>query len=503
MFKSEGVWFSGRLISINVTQFVLAIFLLAAGLYITITVSADYVPPLSPIEQLFQVIFSFEPSVKNVVNVISMVATTTSNFLMNNTSTSDCPNVTNMDNCTVDNLQGCQAEGQSWYCSVVDYTKANGQNSAWEVQSALLEKAGYDMDNVYKNTNESLAEQALETVNTLYPTEKYMIFVPFLLATIAAFITAMIIALAVVPSMATIALKLRSGVIDLMHDRQHRYFRRSPDNVAFLRGNMFWGTIFAAGLMGIVIGGLMFLFLWQNTASITQQAVAAILGMLFVLTIHMVYLRTMRRITSKAYYRKHVKTANILLLVRECAYYALTIGYTFIRVAKFLFTTIIFVGRIDIPFLAPGIGEIEPLQYRIDSQPYTFMVDIMLHEAHRHPFIEVFGAVCLLKLRHGSGFGTRAGSAWRLLLVSLLMPWLHKYRRLARPELFSDDKSASLFGLGVDGDVKARAMGAPEQAVQDLQRENRKLKEQLYLLQRMQTDRRSRPQSVRATAIEL
>ena len=40
-----------------------------------------------------------------------------------------------------------------------------------------------------------------------------------------------------------------------------------------------------------------------------------------------------------------------------------------------------------------------------------------------------------MKLRHGPNFGNRAGSCWRLLFVYALMPWLHKYRALTRPEV--------------------------------------------------------------------
>lgn len=63
--------------------------------------------------------------------------------------------------------------------------------------------------------------------------------------------------------------------------------------------------------------------------------------------------------------------------------------------------------------------------------------EILLHEAHRHPYLEQLGYLYLMQLRYKDGkFATRSCSAWRLVFVMALMPWLHKFRELARPEDF-------------------------------------------------------------------
>lgn len=76
--------------------------------------------------------------------------------------------------------------------------------------------------------------------------------------------------------------------------------------------------------------------------------------------------------------------------------------------------------------LAPGVGRIGPVE--LDSFPYSFRKDLVAHEAHRHPYIECFGLLCLLKLRCGDSFGNSPHACWRLLFVLTLMPWLKKYR---------------------------------------------------------------------------
>lgn len=77
-------------------------------------------------------------------------------------------------------------------------------------------------------------------------------------------------------------------------------------------------------------------------------------------------------------------------------------------------------------FLAPGVGAIGPIQ--LDALPLHFKRDLLSHEAHRHPYLELFGLICLLKLRCGSEFGTRTHASLRFLATLTLMPWLKKYR---------------------------------------------------------------------------
>ena len=89
---------------------------------------------------------------------------------------------------------------------------------------------------------------------------------------------------------------------------------------------------------------------------------------------------------------------------------------------KMIIATTASLGRIDRPFLAKGRGR------KLDKLPQVHTCDLLAHEAHRHPFVETLGLVYLMKFRYSESFCHRAGSAWRLIFVYALMPWLHKHR---------------------------------------------------------------------------
>jgi len=134
----------------------------------------------------------------------------------------------------------------------------------------------------------------------------------------------------------------------------------------------------------------------------------------------------------QAFYRKKPAAANISALALECTNFTLSVGFVALRMCKLIGAAALFVGRIDTPFLADGVGRFQG--FELDSYPNIFMKDILSHEAHRHPLIELMGVMYLMKLRYGRHFGQRAGTTWRLIFVFALFPWLNKYRILERDE---------------------------------------------------------------------
>jgi hypothetical protein len=177
LFKSEGFWFSGRLVSINVAQFLISALVLVGGIIITVLVTKDYDPPMNPVEQFFDGLFDRSPRLQNAAEVVGRVSTNAANFL----TTGIPPDLLNCSepvdpsfwaNCTMDNLEGCSDLGQNWLCTLVGYTNVTGNLSVWQVQAALLDRAGFSMDAVNATALAALTQQSIDTVESLYPSEK-------------------------------------------------------------------------------------------------------------------------------------------------------------------------------------------------------------------------------------------------------------------------------------------------------------------------------------------
>ena len=126
------------------------------------------------------------------------------------------------------------------------------------------------------------------------------------------------------------------------------------------------------------------------------------------------------------YYRRRPAAGNIMNVILECWSLGLSAGTMTARTVKLLVVTFFYLGRIDTPMLAPGVGQIGSTN--LDPAPNAFRKDLLVHEAHRHPYIERLGLLYMIKLFNGKEFGTRAGAHWRLLLVLALMPWMRTYR---------------------------------------------------------------------------
>jgi hypothetical protein len=115
-------------------------------------------------------------------------------------------------------------------------------------------------------------------------------------------------------------------------------------------------------------------------------------------------------------------------LHRSTVSFFFTAAFILVRMFKILLIAASSIGHIDRKLLADGVGQLGPVEF--DPYPTIHVRDLVAHEAHRHPFIEILGTMYLMKLRYAKQFGSRAGSAWRLIFIYALLPWMHQYRIL-------------------------------------------------------------------------
>jgi hypothetical protein len=230
------------------------------------------------------------------------------------------------------------------------------------------------------------------------------------------------------PSTVTTILSFRSGVRDSLRDhRSFNVYRFAQDTSTALFGSSLWGLLFSGSIIWFVVSLIAFGFVWTPTRNALLSFLAQVIGVLVTIVVNMIAMQFLRRTWDGAFYRRHPAGANIFMVFIECWSLALSSGYILGRSLKFILLSILYIARVDTPFLADGVGWLVG-DIQLDSYAISFQKDLLTHEAHRHPYMERWALMYLLKLRYGSAFGTRAGAAWRILFTLALMPWLRNYR---------------------------------------------------------------------------
>ena len=74
--------------------------------------------------------------------------------------------------------------------------------------------------------------------------------------------------------------------------------------------------------------------------------------------IKMIALLLLRRVMFVGFFRKRPASGNFLLLVMECWNLGLTILSMIVRLVKVTLISIFYIGRLDTPLFAPGVGTI-------------------------------------------------------------------------------------------------------------------------------------------------
>jgi len=431
LFRKEGVWLSARLLAGNTSMIIVAIWVLISGITLTQRIVYEYdntdnAAVQDTIDIAIQSIFP-EVTIDNE----TIMAT------VNNSSSIFSSFLQDSYNCSA--LLSSSSTGLNGTAEAYEFCFAleNGANA-----SAALHYAGLDMKSLETIAYESMYAAAQQAASDFYPSERYMVVAPFTVATIVAFLSALALTTVYVPSVTSTTLQLRSGVIPTFRNPKFDLYRFGADLVTILLGSMFWGSLASSILIGGFFGCVVFFFVWQVTEVYAVRFIAFLVGITIISIIRVIILVYFRGKFFTAFYRMKPARANIGTLFLEAATFGLSVGFIFMRVLKLLLATAMFIGRIDRPFLAPGVGNLWGY-FELDAYPTIYQRDILAHEAHRHPLIELLGVMYMMKLRYGESFAKQSGSCWRLILVYALCPWLSKYRILTRKDTGHGDANVA------------------------------------------------------------
>jgi len=282
----------------------------------------------------------------------------------------------------------------------------------------------------------------LNQIADIFP-KKWQVEVTAAFAIITATLISLASSVVYIPSAIHTIMKFRSGVIPSLRDPGFLKYRRGLHNMPYMIGVMFWGLVTTTIFLTFAVAVVVFLLVWHVSRDYLLTFTAQIIGILVTILIKIVVCTVFTKVTYAGFYRNYPAAANIFSFSLECWYLALTIGFVFSRLIKFLVVTGLYVGRIDRPVFA------EDLLLDIDSLPRVFRQNLLSTDSHRHPYIELLGLMYLMKLRHKDNFCTGSGSAWRLLFVIVLMPWLKKKRIEDKRDDEDGDKRFQI-GLVVD-----------------------------------------------------
>jgi hypothetical protein len=184
-----------------------------------------------------------------------------------------------------------------------------------------------------------------------------------------------------------------------------------------LFGIAFWGIAVSVALLWITFGAVAFLLFYDASKELTRTVMISIVAFFICWLAKELALIFFRANWYKGFYRLKPAQANILNAVMDdCWNLGFSLMYIVARVVKIFVAMAVNLGRVDMPFLAREVTTLGP--HNLDGFPVFYHKDLLIHDAHRHPYLERLGLIYLLKFRLGPQFGSRFGSAWRIFVLS-------------------------------------------------------------------------------------
>ena len=448
IFFREGVWVSARFLASNLSQMILTTIVLVIGISVTIYMSNNWIPPAKLEMEVMNSLNTFLTSVADreiVQNAVNNLIQRTFNYLLQFLSTLDDAGIFQFDCFALGSylIERCNEKSSNttdFACNLFTVQHENLCEALETIYRPLSARTRttqeVSFDPVFNTTSlrspfvnyvgQAVSDNVVMQVNRLYPQARYMVTIPTAIATVVAFAVSVALSSFVIPSLISTTLKLRSGVIPTLRNKNFSSFHYEVYNSTKLIGSMFWSNLVASLVVGSTIGFLVFLTLWQVSVPLVQQLFALAIGVCIMILLRFLLTRWFRTSSHRGFYRVKPFSSNIISLMKECLNMGLTVTIALSRALILFLLSEFYVGRLDTPFVANGVGDYG----WIDLEPYHkwFLAAILSVEAHRHPYMESLGVMYLMKLKHIGNFNNRVGIKWRTIFVTALMPWMQKYR---------------------------------------------------------------------------
>ena len=103
-------------------------------------------------------------------------------------------------------------------------------------------------------------------------------------------------------------------------------------------------------------------YLGNNERILCESLIGNYLGLGLVIITKVLILKSLQTKFFAAFYRKNPMAANIVTLAVECYSAAISIYFMVVRAIKVLVIGAMYIGRIDTPLFADGVGVFGPLE---------------------------------------------------------------------------------------------------------------------------------------------
>lgn len=127
-------------------------------------------------------------------------------------------------------------------------------------------------------------------------------------------------------------------------------------------GNIKRGVLVSAAAVAVIVGTFVFLLTWETTSEFFVNLIGNYLGLGLVIITKVLILKSLQTKFFAAFYRKNPMAANIVTLAVECYSAAISIYFMVVRAIKVLVIGAMYIGRIDTPLFADGVGVFGPLE---------------------------------------------------------------------------------------------------------------------------------------------